>query len=162
MSSASSNHYKSNLRDLMFNLFEFHEVGTRVLGQGPFQALDEDAARHAITQMEKLAVTELSASFADTDRRGVELQADGTVPLPEKLKASMQVFLDNDWHMLEMPEHLGGMAAPPSLPGIRLLRVHQWLMHSRSTQTACGLMPAQVRKILPSCRQKMNWLLWVW
>ena len=115
MSSASSNHYKSNLRDLMFNLFEFHEVGTRVLGQGPFQALDEDAARHAITQMEKLAVTELSASFADTDRRGVELQADGTVPLPEKLKASMQVFLDNDWHMLEMPEHLGGMAAPPSL-----------------------------------------------
>ena len=108
-------HYKSNLRDLYFNLFEFHDLGQRVLGKPPFTSLDEAAARDTIAQMEKLAVNELSASFAAADRTPPELGPDGEVRLSEPIKRTLRAYLDHHWHLLEMPEHLGGMSAPPSL-----------------------------------------------
>ena len=33
---SSPNHYKPNLRDLSFNLFEFLDIGRTSLGKGPF------------------------------------------------------------------------------------------------------------------------------
>jgi alkylation response protein AidB-like acyl-CoA dehydrogenase len=108
-------HYKSNLRDLYFNLFEFHDVGHRVLGRPPFHLLDEAAARDALAQLDKLAVTELATTFAAADRDPPTLSADGKVRLGEPIRRTLQTYLDHDWHLLEMPEHLGGMAAPPSV-----------------------------------------------
>ena len=109
-------HYKSNLRDLFFNLFEFHDIGHRTLGRAPFHLLDEAAARDALVQaLEKLAVTELASSFVAADRQPPELGTDGQVRLSEPIKQTLRAYLANDWHLLEMPEHLGGMAAPPSL-----------------------------------------------
>ena len=47
-------HYKSNLRDVEFNLFEV--LGTdRVLGTGPFGQLDVDSARDVLKEVERLA-----------------------------------------------------------------------------------------------------------
>lgn len=112
---SSESHYKSNLRDLQFNVFEFHDLGQRVLGKPPFTLLDEAAARQTLLQMEKLAVTELSQSFAAADRQPPELGPDGEVRLCEPIRRTVRAYLDNDWHLLEMPEYLGGMAAPPSL-----------------------------------------------
>ena len=37
-------HYKSNLRDLEFNLFEVFNR-QEIMGSGPFEDLDEDTAR---------------------------------------------------------------------------------------------------------------------
>ncbi|HRI51182.1 MAG TPA: acyl-CoA dehydrogenase [Pseudomonadota bacterium] len=112
---SAESHYKSNLRDLQFNLFEFHDLGQRVLGRAPFTLLDEAAARQTIEQMEKLAVSELASSFTDADRQPPVLGPDGEVRLSEAIKKTVRAYLDNDWHLLEMPEYLGGMAAPPSL-----------------------------------------------
>lgn len=119
----ATSHYKSNLRDLFFNLFEFYDIGRATLGKGPFTSLDEAAARDTLIQLEKLCASELAASFSSTDRVGVELSADGSVVLPEPLKRSLRAYLDNDWHLLEMPEELGGLGAPPSLAwaGLELL-----------------------------------------
>src|SRR5699024_11594093 len=41
---ANMGHYKSNLRDLEINLFEFFGRG-EVLGQAPYEAVDADTAR---------------------------------------------------------------------------------------------------------------------
>ena len=111
----ATSHYKSNLRDLFFNLFEFSDIGRTTLGRGSFTSLDEAAARDSLVQLEKLCTNELAASFVATDQSGVELGADGRVVLPEPLRRSLKAYLDNDWHLLEMPEHLGGLGAPPSL-----------------------------------------------
>ena len=108
-------HYRSNLRDLFFNLFEFHDVGTRTLGRGPFQCLDATTARETLVQLEKLAQNELAASFAAADQQGVALDSDGNVKLPKELRASLDAYHDRDYHLFEMPESLGGMNAPPSL-----------------------------------------------
>lgn len=113
--SNAANHYQSNLRDLLFNLFEFAEIDKNVLGKPPFTILDGGAARHAITQFQKLATTDLSASFVAGDRMPLRHDATGSVLLPEPLKRSIRAYLDHDWHLMEMPEHMGGMSAPPSL-----------------------------------------------
>ena len=41
-------HYRSNLRDIEFTLFEVFGVGER-LGQGPFAEVDEETARGILT-----------------------------------------------------------------------------------------------------------------
>lgn len=108
-------HYKSNLRDLEFNLFEFLDIGRHALGRGPFEHLTEDAAREALRGLEKLASTELAASFADQDRHPAELLPDGTVRLPQSLRDSIDAYFKAEWEKLELPEHLGGFGSPPTV-----------------------------------------------
>ena len=108
-------HYKSNRRDVEFNLFEFLDIGKTSLGKPPFGALDEVAARDALKALEKLCVEELATSWAETDRNPPVRDADGNVVLPVALKKSIDAFMDPEWHMLELPESLGGAGAPPTV-----------------------------------------------
>ena len=106
-------HYKTNLRDIEFNLFEV--LGTQdYMGEGPFQDMDEDTARHILREVERLAVDDWAASFEEADRCHLEL-VDGEVKLPESLKASLQSFYDGGWDSLSRPAGFGGVGAPPSL-----------------------------------------------
>ncbi len=108
-------HYKSNLRDTYFNLFEFLDVGRTSLGRAPFEGLDEGTARETLRGLERHASTSLAESFAAADREGATLLPDGTVRLPESLSRSLRAFWDEGWHMMEVPPHLGGAGAPPSM-----------------------------------------------
>ena len=58
-------HYRSNLRDVEFNLFEFLRVGD-YLGTGPFESLDEAAAGDVLRELERLAGL---GGSGDRDRR---------------------------------------------------------------------------------------------
>jgi hypothetical protein len=108
-------HYKSNLRDIFFNLFEFYDVGHATLGRGPFAHMDEATARDALAALEELCSNELASSFAETDRTPLKLDSEGNVTLPDALKRSMEAYFAADWHRLELPERLGGAGAPPSV-----------------------------------------------
>ena len=108
-------HYKANLRDLQFNLFEFLDVARTTLGKGPFEAMDEATARQSLGAIERLASGPIAASFAACDRETPYIADDGTVVLPEALKRSMASFFDADWHRFELPPHMGGYGAPPTL-----------------------------------------------
>ena len=56
-------HYKSNLRDVEFNLFEL--LGRQeVLGNGPFADIDEETARHMLAEVNKLALGPVAESFS--------------------------------------------------------------------------------------------------
>ena len=108
-------HYKSNLRDLEFNLFEVFGAD-KALGRGPFEQMDADTARHVLREVERLCTEDLAASFVDSDRNPPVFDPDThSVTLPESFKKSYQAVLDGEWHRLSLPESLGGMGASPSL-----------------------------------------------
>jgi hypothetical protein len=41
-------HYKPDLRDTFFQLFEVLEIQKHSLGKGPFESMDEDSARASL------------------------------------------------------------------------------------------------------------------
>jgi alkylation response protein AidB-like acyl-CoA dehydrogenase len=108
-------HYKSNLRDLAFNLFEFLRVQD-AMGTEPFDQLDMATALSILSEVDRLARGPLAASFADADRHPpVYDGSTKSVTLPASFVRSCQALLDGGWQRLNLPEHLGGFGAPPSL-----------------------------------------------
>jgi hypothetical protein len=108
-------HYKSNVRDLEFNLFEVFNVQER-LGTGLFAESDEDTARGVLAELNKLAVGPLAESFADGDRIGTTYDPKNfTVTLPESFKKSYQALWDGEWYRLGLSNDLGGLGIPRSV-----------------------------------------------
>ena len=82
-------HYKSNLRDIEFNLFEVFQRA-KVLGTGPYAEVDEDTARSILSEVERLATHELAASLLESDRTPpVYDPATHSVTMPESFKKSL-------------------------------------------------------------------------
>ncbi len=108
-------HYRSNLRDIRFTLFEVFGRGD-VLGAGPYAELDRETADAMLQEVERLAVHDLAASFADGEHAGVEFdRATGTVTLPESFRRSYATYVGAEWWRLDIDPALGGTPAPPSL-----------------------------------------------
>ncbi|MFC4149151.1 acyl-CoA dehydrogenase [Micromonospora mangrovi] len=108
-------HYKSNLRDLEFNLFEVFGAD-RTFGQEPYTDLDVDTARSFLSEVDRLAREDLAASYTDSDRNPPVFDpATHTAPLPESFKKSFQAFMDSEFWRLDLPEALGGTNAPRAL-----------------------------------------------
>jgi alkylation response protein AidB-like acyl-CoA dehydrogenase len=108
-------HFKSNVRDIEFNLFEV--LGTdRILGTGPFAGLDEDTARGILHEVARLAEGPLGASFADADRNPPVFDPEtNSVTMPESFKKSWKALRDSEWWRLEAAPALGGQLAPRAL-----------------------------------------------
>jgi len=108
-------HYKSNLRDIEFNLFEVFNRQA-LLGTAPFAEVDTDTARSILAEVERLATHELADSLMDSDRNPPVFDpATGTVTMPESFKKSFQAYMDAEWWRLDLPAELGGIVAPLSL-----------------------------------------------
>jgi alkylation response protein AidB-like acyl-CoA dehydrogenase len=108
-------HYKSNVRDLEFNLFEVFHIQDR-LGKGRFEQADEDTARGVLAELNKLATGPLGESFAEGDRIGTTFDpATHAVTLPAGFKKSYQALWDGEWYRLGLPTELGGFGIPPSV-----------------------------------------------
>jgi alkylation response protein AidB-like acyl-CoA dehydrogenase len=108
-------HYKSNLRDLEFNLFEVFGAD-KALGRGPFEQMDADTARDVLREVERLCVEDLAESFVDADRHPpVYDPKTYSVTLPESFKKSYAAVMDGEWFRLSLPENLGGLGASPSI-----------------------------------------------
>src|SRR6201996_5786973 len=105
-------HYKSNVRDIEFNLFEV--FGTdKVLGSGPYAELDEETARGMIAEVAKLAEGPLAESFADADRNPPVFDPDtNSVTLPDSFKKSFKALQDSEWWRVETRPELGGQLVP--------------------------------------------------
>src|SRR5882672_6969270 len=97
-------HYKSNLRDLEFNLFEVFggadqrgSVGGShpVLGVGPYADVDEDTARSVLAEVDRLAREDLAASYVDGDRNPPVFDpVTHTAPVPASFRRSYETFMD--------------------------------------------------------------------
>jgi alkylation response protein AidB-like acyl-CoA dehydrogenase len=108
-------HYRSNLRDLEFNLFEVFGVD-RAFGRGPYSDLDADTAREILSEVDRMAREVLGASYVDADRNPPVFDpATHTAPLPESFKNSYHTFMDAEFWRLDLPSDLGGTGAPRAL-----------------------------------------------
>src|SRR5215203_5452206 len=113
-------HYKSNIRDIEFNLFEV--LGREeILGTGPYADLDRETVSAILTEVDHLARTKLAQSFSDTDGNLPTFDPKThSVTVPEDLKKSFQALMNSGVWQLELPEELGGQVTPPSV---------QWAVH---------------------------------
>jgi alkylation response protein AidB-like acyl-CoA dehydrogenase len=108
-------HYKSNLRDLEFNLFEVFGRGD-VLGHGPYAEVDADTAKEMLKEVARLSEHELAESFADADRNPpVYDPTTYSVTMPESFKKSYQAYVESGFWNVDVPGQLDGTVAPPSL-----------------------------------------------
>ncbi|MGN0064256.1 MAG: acyl-CoA dehydrogenase family protein, partial [Nocardioides sp.] len=108
-------HYKSNLRDIEFNLFELLERD-KVLGTGPYGEVDGEAAREILAEVERLTREDVAASYVDSDRNPPVFDpTTHTAPLPEAFKKSYRAWMDAEFWRIGIPEDLGGTPATPSL-----------------------------------------------
>ena len=108
-------HYKSNLRDIEFNLFEV--LGRdEVLGHGPFAEVDGETAREILAEVDRLAREDLAASYVEGDRNPPVFDpTTHTAPVPESFRKSYQAWMDAGFWRLQLSEELGGTPAPSSL-----------------------------------------------
>ncbi|MDF1705695.1 MAG: acyl-CoA dehydrogenase [Aeromicrobium sp.] len=108
-------HYKSNLRDIEFNLFELFGRGD-VYGQGEFEDFDVDTAKSVLAEIERISSTELAASFDAADRNPpVYDPATHSVTMTPEFVQSYEAWMDAEWWRLQVPAELGGQTAPSSL-----------------------------------------------
>ncbi len=108
-------HFKSNLRDIEFNLFEVLNR-QELLGAEPFSDVDEETARGILDEVRRLAEGPIAESFADADRNPPVFDpATHSVTMPESFKRSYNAFVDAEWFRLELPAELGGTAVPRTI-----------------------------------------------
>ncbi|MFE4540804.1 acyl-CoA dehydrogenase [Streptomyces scopuliridis] len=108
-------HYKSNLRDIEFNLFEV--LGRdKLYGSGPFAEMDVETAKSILEEVTRLAETDLAESFAEADRNPPVFDPEtSTAPVPAAFKKSYQAYMDSEYWRLGLPEEIGGTTSPRSL-----------------------------------------------
>jgi alkylation response protein AidB-like acyl-CoA dehydrogenase len=105
-------HYKSNVRDIEFNLFETLKLD-EVLATGAFGDLDGDTVKVMLSEASRLAEGPVAAPFASTDRTPPTFDAaTGTVTLPEDFKAAVRAWSEAGWPGIGLVEDIGGTPAP--------------------------------------------------
>ena len=108
-------HYKSNVRDLEFNLFEVLQL-EKVLATGEFGDLDADSIRDMLSEAARLAEGPLAESFADADRHPPTFDPDThVVTLPAAFKESFRAWQQGEWFRIGLSEDVGGVPAPSML-----------------------------------------------
>jgi alkylation response protein AidB-like acyl-CoA dehydrogenase len=108
-------HFRSNIRDLEFNLFEVFGA-EQVLGSKPYADLDVDTARSILAEVDRLAREDLAASYTVGDRQPPTYDpATHSVSIPDAARKSYDAFMASEFWRLDLPAELGGTYAPRML-----------------------------------------------
>ena len=108
-------HYRSNVRDVEFNLFEVYEL-EKVLATGEFGDLDGASVREMLDEAARLAEGPLAEAFAETDRHPPTFDpASHVVSIPEPFKTALRAWRDGEWFRIGLDEGVGGVPAPAML-----------------------------------------------
>jgi len=108
-------HYRSNVRDLEFNLFEVLDL-EKALATGEFGDLDGESVREMLDEAARLAEGPVAESFADADRNPPTFDPEThTVHLPESFKKSVRAWQQGEWFRIGLAEEVGGVPAPAIL-----------------------------------------------
>lgn len=108
-------HYKSNMRDLQFNLFDVFELD-KVLESEEFGDLDHETAVDMLREVKNLSEGVIAESFAEGDRNPPTFDPEThSVTIPEAFKKSYNAYIEAGWDKVGLHEDLGGMPAPRTL-----------------------------------------------
>ena len=90
-------HYKSNVRDVEFNLFEVLQL-EKALASGEFGDLDGDSVRQMLDEASRLAEGPVAEPFAEADRHPPTFDpATHAVTLPEPFKKAFRAWHQGEW-----------------------------------------------------------------
>ncbi|HEY5853674.1 MAG TPA: acyl-CoA dehydrogenase [Aldersonia sp.] len=105
-------HYKSNVRDLEFNLFEVLGMD-EILASGAYGDLDGETVRDMLTEVRRLAEGPLAEPFAEADRNPPVFDPNThSVTLPAAFKKAYRTIQEGGWDKLGVDEALGGIEVP--------------------------------------------------
>ena len=108
-------HYKSNVRDLEFNMFEVLRMNES-LDAGDFGDMDTETAKGILAEVATLTEGPVAESFASADRNPPTFDPEThSVTLPEDFKKSFRAWYDAGYWSMGLPEELDGMPAPRAL-----------------------------------------------
>jgi len=108
-------HYKSNVRDQVFNLFEVLGLD-KAFGEGAFSDLDTDTVQEMLGEMARLCEGPVADSFVDGDRNPPVFDpATHSVTLPESFKNSVHALVEAGWDKVGIEEELGGTPMPRAI-----------------------------------------------
>ncbi|WP_100521032.1 acyl-CoA dehydrogenase [Mycobacteroides abscessus] len=108
-------HYKSNVRDLEFNLFDVLGLAP-LLDGGEWADMDADTVRSILNEVAALAEGPLAESFASADRNPPVFHPDNhSVTLPEDFKKSFRILWESGWFDLSLDPDIGGVPAPKAV-----------------------------------------------
>jgi alkylation response protein AidB-like acyl-CoA dehydrogenase len=108
-------HYRSNMRDLEFNLFEVLGLDV-VLDSGAYGDLDAATAREILREVARLSEGPIADSFLDGDRNPPRfLPGEHTITVPDSVRRSVTALKDSGWLRVGMSEVIGGVPAPAPL-----------------------------------------------
>lgn len=112
---AADSHYRCNMRDIHFNLFEMNPMEEKIFSQPPYKHLDVDTAKELLKSTLDVVMDKYSTSFVDGDEIPLKLDSEGNVTIPESLSDAMRTFLEGGLHLMDVPESIGGIGAPRSM-----------------------------------------------
>ena len=139
-------HYRSNVRDIEFNLFEVL-ARDEIMGAEPYADLDRETVSALLAEADHLARTKLAASFSDSDHEAPVFDPKThTVTLSAEFKKSYRALIDSGAWALELPAELGGQVTPPSV---------QWAVNELN-------MGANPAAFLYSAGPKFAYVLWAY
>ena len=105
-------HYRSNVRDLEFNLFEVLGLDA-VLDSGAYGDLDTATVRETLREVARLSEGPIADSFVDADRNPPRfVPGEHTITVPDSVRRSVAAFKDAGWWRIGMSEVIGGVPAP--------------------------------------------------
>ncbi|MFB7876622.1 acyl-CoA dehydrogenase [Nocardia sp. NPDC056064] len=105
-------HYKANVRDIEFNLFEVLSLD-KLLDTGAYGDLDSDTVRQILDEVRRLAEGPIAESFAAADRDPVVFRPETfDISVPEPLRKTVAAVHEAGWYRLGMPEGMDGTPAP--------------------------------------------------
>ena len=108
-------HYKSNIRDLEFNLFEVLGLD-KSLDAGEFGDMDTETAKGILAEVKQLAEGPIAETFASADRNPPVFDPEThTASIPEDFKKSFAAWYESGFWAMGIPEEIGGTPSPAAL-----------------------------------------------
>ena len=108
-------HYRSNVRDLEFNLFEVLGLDV-VLGSGAYGDLDAATVRDILREVARLSEGPIADSFVEADRNPPSfVPGEHAIRVPDSVRPAVAAFKDAGWWRIGMSAAIGGMPAPAPL-----------------------------------------------
>ncbi|MBF6353018.1 acyl-CoA dehydrogenase [Nocardia higoensis] len=108
-------HYRADVRDIEFNLFEVLGLD-KLLDNGAYGDLDAQTAKTILAEVARLAEGPVAASFVAADRDPVRFLPDQhTIEVPQALRRTVEAVHEAGWSALGVPSDIGGITAPAAL-----------------------------------------------
>src|SRR6201991_2210940 len=105
-------HYRSNVRDLEFNLFEVLGLGA-VLDSTAFGELDTATVREILREVARLSEGPIADSFVASDRNPPRfVPGEHTITVPDAVRPAVAAFWAAGWWRIGLAEAIGGVPAP--------------------------------------------------